>query len=62
MAINLVVLACSDNRTLTESYNLSGSIFSPTISGGNIDKRRQHWYTGEFQAGQHIFVVDDKGY
>jgi hypothetical protein len=42
MTINMMVLSWKDNKEFTASYNLSGSIFSPTISGGNNDKRRQH--------------------
>jgi len=56
MPINWIVeLSWSDNKRLTESNNLSGSIFSPTISRGNIDKSRQHWNTREF-----TFVVTEK--
>jgi hypothetical protein len=37
-----LILTCKDNRIFTASNNRSGSILSPTTSGGIIEKSKQH--------------------
>lgn len=49
---------CNDIMTLTESYNPSNSIGSPTSSGGIISNKRQHWNTNiVIRKEQWFFMV-----